>query len=165
MTGSFASNWITFKTSETTKKPFWLLWRHLCIPEVWPFHFHQHLKKSNRAGEAGEANEVAEAAEVSWALKIILVLEFYDLKTNFIVLKIKLTESWKSLWILATFFSEAGQPMSLFSKLVDETQMAAPRQYTDIFIKVKKLLLGGLWGLQNNSIWYERPCIVNYSTV
>ena len=60
---------------------------------MWPFHFHQHLKKSNRAGEAGEANEVAEAAEVSWALKIILVLEFYDLKTNFIVLKIKLTES------------------------------------------------------------------------
>jgi hypothetical protein len=49
---------------------------------------------------AGEANEVAkaaevnEAAEVSWALKItsedfrvIQVLEFYDLKTNFDVLK------------------------------------------------------------------------------
>ena len=54
------------------------------------------------AGEAGEANEVAEvtevneAAEVSWVLKItsedfrvIQVLEFYDLKTNCIVLKKK----------------------------------------------------------------------------
>ena len=58
------------------------------------------------AGEAGEANEVAEvtevneAAEVSWVLKItsddfrvIQVLEFYDFRTNFDVLKKKLTKS------------------------------------------------------------------------
>ena len=51
-----------------------------------------------------------------------------------------------------------GQPMSLFWKLVDETQMAAPWEYTDAFIIIKKLFLGGLWGLQSNSIWYERPC-------
>ena len=51
-----------------------------------------------------------------------------------------------------------GQPMSLFWKLVDETQMATLREYTDAFIIIKKLFLGGLWGLQSNSIWYERPC-------
>jgi hypothetical protein len=51
-----------------------------------------------------------------------------------------------------------GQPMSLFWKLVDETQMATPREYTDAFIIIKKMFLCGLWGLQSNSIWYERPC-------
>ena len=48
--------------------------------------------------------------------------------------------------------------MSLFWKLVDKTQMAATREYTDAFIVIKKLFLGGFWGLQSNSIWYERPC-------
>ena len=52
-----------------------------------------------------------------------------------------------------------GQAMLLFWKLVDETQMAAPREYTDAFIITKKLFLGGLRGLQSNSIWYETPCI------
>ena len=49
--------------------------------------------------------------------------------------------------------------MSLFWKLVDETQMVAPRKYTDAFIIIKKLFLGVLRGLQSNSIQYERPCI------
>ena len=44
-----------------------------------------------------------------------------------------------------------GQPMSLFWKLVDETQMAAPLEYTDAFIIIKKLFLGGLQGLQSKS--------------
>ena len=52
-----------------------------------------------------------------------------------------------------------GQAMLLFWKLVDETQMAAPREYTDAFIITKKLFLGGLRGLQSNSIWYETPCM------
>ena len=69
----------------------------------WSNHHDQDFLGGNRAGEAGEANEVAEAAEVNeaaevfWALKItsedfrvIQVLEFYDLKTNFIVLKKKI---------------------------------------------------------------------------
>ena len=54
-----------------------------------------------------------------------------------------------------------GQPMSLLWKLVDETQMTAPREYTDAFIIIKKLFLGGLRGLQSNSIQYERPCMVS----
>ena len=36
--------------------------------------------------------------------------------------------------------------MLLFCKLVDETQMTAPREYTDAFIITKKLFLGGLRG-------------------
>ena len=37
--------------------------------------------------------------------------------------------------------------------------MAAPQKDTDAFIITKKLFLGGLRGLQSNSIWYETPCI------
>ena len=61
---------------------------------------HQEFLGGYRAGEVGEANEVAEAAEVneaaevSWVLKItfedfrvIQVPEFFDLRTNFDVLK------------------------------------------------------------------------------
>ena len=51
-----------------------------------------------------------------------------------------------------------GSWMSLFWKLVDETQMAASQEYTDAFIITKKLFLGGLPGLQSNSKRYERPC-------
>jgi hypothetical protein len=49
--------------------------------------------------------------------------------------------------------------------MVDETQMATPREYTDAFIRTKKLFLGGLRGLQSNSKQYERPCnkkIINF---
>ena len=51
-----------------------------------------------------------------------------------------------------------GQPMLLFQKLVDETQMPKPQEYTDIFILTKKLFLVGLWGLQSISNPVERPC-------
>ena len=40
-----------------------------------------------------------------------------------------------------------GQAMLLFWKLVDETQMTAPREYTDAFFITKNLVLGGLRGL------------------
>jgi hypothetical protein len=36
--------------------------------------------------------------------------------------------------------------------------MAAPQEYTDAFIITKKMLLGGLRGLQSNSKQYETPC-------
>ena len=62
-------------------------------------------------------------------------------------------ESWNIILNFCTFSARGcwGQPMSLFWKLVDETQMAAPREYTDAFIIIKKLFLGGLWGPQSNS--------------
>ena len=40
-----------------------------------------------------------------------------------------------------------GQPMLLFQKLVDETQMPKPQKYTDTFILTKNLFLDGLHGL------------------
>ena len=57
--------------------------------------------------------------------------------------------------------------MLLFQKLVDETQMPKPQEYTDIFILTKKLFLVSLRGLQNISNPVERPCnqsgdFVNY---
>ena len=50
--------------------------------------------------------------------------------------------------------------MLLFQKLVDETQMPKPQEYTDTFILTKKLFLVGLLGLQNISNPVERPCSV-----
>ena len=52
-----------------------------------------------------------------------------------------------------------GQLMLLFQKLVDETQMLEPQEYTDTFILTKNLFLVGLLGLQNISNPVERPCI------
>ena len=54
--------------------------------------------------------------------------------------------------------SSGSWAMLLFWKLVDETQMTGPRKYTDAFIIIKKLFLGGLRGLQSISKQYERPC-------
>ena len=90
--------------NSTKRDQYWSFW---C--QGWSNHHEQEFLGGNRAGEA---NEVAEAAEVSQALKIasedfrvIQVLEFYDLKANFIVL----TDSWKSHSILATFLLKAGE--------------------------------------------------------
>ena len=49
--------------------------------------------------------------------------------------------------------------MLLFQKLVDETQMPKPQEYTNTFILTKELFLVGLLGLQNISNPVERPCI------
>jgi hypothetical protein len=40
-----------------------------------------------------------------------------------------------------------GQPMMLFQKQVDETQMPKPQKYTDTFILTKTLFLVGLYCL------------------
>ena len=75
----------------TKRDQYWSFW---C--QGWGNYHDQEFIGGSRAGEAGEANEVAEAAEVNeaaevfWFLKItfeefrvIQVLEFYDLRTNF----------------------------------------------------------------------------------
>ena len=51
-----------------------------------------------------------------------------------------------------------GQPMFLFWKLVDETQMPKPQEYTDTFSLIKNLFLVALRGLQKISNLVERPC-------
>ena len=51
--------------------------------------------------------------------------------------------------------------MLLFQKLVDESQLPKPQEYTDTFILTKKLFLVGLRGLQNISKPVERPCTPN----
>ena len=51
-----------------------------------------------------------------------------------------------------------GQPMLLFWKMVNETQMPKPQEYTDTFIITQKLFLVCLWGLQNLSKGVETPC-------
>ena len=47
--------------------------------------------------------------------------------------------------------------MLFFWKLVDETQMPKPQEYTDTFILAKKLFLVGLRGLQSMSNPVEGP--------
>ena len=46
--------------------------------------------------------------------------------------------------------------MLLFLKLVNETQMPKPQEYTDTFILIKKWFLVGLRGLQSMSNPVER---------
>jgi hypothetical protein len=156
----------------TKRDQYWSFW---C--QGWSNHHDQELLGGNsagRAGEAGEANEVAEAAEVneaaevSWALKItfedfrvIQVLEFYDLKGEILILSKKIF--FDRIMKIPLNFSNSSfggwwGTMSLFWKLIDETQIATPRKYTDAFIIIKKLFLGDLLGLQSNSNQYERPC-------
>ena len=48
--------------------------------------------------------------------------------------------------------------MLIFQKLVDETKMPKPQEYTNTFILAKKLFLVGLGGLQSISNPVERPC-------
>ena len=151
----------------TKRDHYWSFW---C--QGWSNHHDQEFLGGNKAGESNEvakAAEVNEAAEVFQALKItsedfrvIQILEFYDLKTNFIVLKKILFDPIMKIPLNFSKFSLGGwwgQSLALFWRLVDETQMATPRKYTDAFIIIKKLFLGGLRGLQSDSIWYEIPCI------
>ena len=49
--------------------------------------------------------------------------------------------------------------MSLFKKLIDETQMPKAQECTDNYIFTKKLFLAGLRGLQSISNPVEKPCI------
>ena len=51
-----------------------------------------------------------------------------------------------------------GQPMLLFQKLIDETQMPKLKEHTDTFIITSMLFLVGLRGIQSLSIWVETPC-------
>jgi hypothetical protein len=47
--------------------------------------------------------------------------------------------------------------MLLFQKLVNETQMPKPQEYTDTFILTKKIFFVGLQGCQSISNPVERP--------
>ena len=81
----------------TKRDQYWSFW---C--QEWSNHHDQEFIGGNRAGEAGEAKEVAEAAEVNEAaevsralkttsedFRVIRVLEFHGLRTNFDVLRKK----------------------------------------------------------------------------
>ena len=46
----------------------------------------------------------------------------------------------------------------MFQKVVDETQMPKPQEYTYTFVLIKKLFLVGFRGLQSMSKPIERPC-------
>ena len=52
-----------------------------------------------------------------------------------------------------------GQPMLLFQKLDDETQMPKPQKYTDTLILIKMKVSVYFWGLQSVSNPVEKPCI------
>ena len=150
----------------TKKDQYWSFW---C--QGWSDHHDQEFL-GNRAGESNEFAEAAEFNEVAKVFrdlkttfedfKAVQVLELYDLRKNFNVLKKIFFERIMKIPLNFSNFSFGGwwgQPISLFWKLVDETQIGTLRKYTDAFIIIKKLFLGGLRGLQSDSIWYEIPCI------
>ena len=129
----------------------------------------QEVFWGNRAFEVAEAAEVNEAKKVSKGLKIttevfkvIHVLEFNSLRTNITLFwNCFLTESGKIMLNFSTF-SVGGCWGHFFWKLVDETQMPKPQEYTDTFILTKKLFLVGFHGLQSMSKPIERPCSITF---
>ena len=53
-----------------------------------------------------------------------------------------------------------GQPMLLFWKTIDETQMSKPPECAASFFKTWRSILVGHFGLQSVSLWVETPCSV-----
>ena len=142
---------------------YWYFWCHR-----WSNHQDQNVFWGNRNVEAVEASEVAVAAEVNEAVEVskarkittkvfrgILDLEFINLGTKMILFWRFdfwfLTESWKPILNSSSFSLRGcwGQPMLLFWKLVDETQISKPQEYTDtfkqnltcIFLSVRAILI------------------------
>ena len=92
--------------------------------------------------------------------RVIQVLEF-----SFILMfwKIKiLTESWKIMLNFSIFSVGGcwGQPISIFWKLADETQMGNPRYHAARDISSKFSIFLPLRAILKNPYHYETPCIL-----
>ena len=135
------------RIQSTTRDLCWSFWW-----QGWSNNQDQEVfweKRAVEAVEAVEASEVAEdtevneAAEVSKAWKItfedcrvIQVLEFSNLRLKSLYFDgLKKIYFYRIMLNFSTFSVRGcwGQPMLLFWKLVDKTQMPKPQEYTDTF--------------------------------
>ena len=67
----------------------------------------------------------------------------------------------KFLLIYGTFSVRGcwGQPMLLFWKLVDETQISKPQEYTDTFRQILTSIFLSVRAILKETVQYETPCI------
>ena len=153
---------------------YWLFW---C--QWWSDHQDQEVFWGNWALEAVEASEVAEGAEVNEAaevpmaqkitsedFRVILDLELINWGTKIFLFgcfekKRELTESWKPILNFSSFSVRGcwGQPMLLFWKLVDETQIPQPQEYTDTFKQSLTCIFQSVRANLKYTLCYEGPCI------
>ena len=77
-----------------------------------------------------------------------------------------LTESWKPILNSSSFSLRGcwGQPMLLFWKLVDETQISKPQEYADIFKQNLTCIFISVRGTLKETFQYETPCIRKATT-
>ena len=132
----------------TIRDNYWSLW---C--QEWSSHQYQSFFWWNEAVEVIEAIEAVEATEVIEAAEVLRPGKS-QLRTSessrhlnsalFLWFEKKFfgVESWNIIFNFSTFSFGGcwGQPMLLFWKLVDETQMPKPQKYTDTFILIKKMV-------------------------
>jgi hypothetical protein len=71
-----------------------------------------------------------------------------------------LTESWKPILNFSSFSVRGcwGQPMLLFWKLVDETQIPQPQKYTDTFKKNLPCFFLSVRAISKYALCHEGPC-------
>ena len=144
-------------------------WSFWC--QGWSNHQDQEVLWWNRASEAVEAIEVAEADEVIEAAEVLkpgksLMRTSESSRFWFSALfwcfeKIKFwVESWNTILNFSTFSVGGcwGQPMLLFWKLVDETQISKPPEPTMNHKSIKWLMLLPLRAELLFTLQYEIPC-------
>ena len=140
------------------QEPEWL-WRH-------HYSFFQTLKTS-AASLTLAASATSMASTASKALfpqrKFLILMVWSSMAPKWPILVIfcRMDNQKSNFSLIYGALSDGGcwgQPMLLFQKLVDETQMPKPQKLTDTFILTKKLFLLGLRGLQSISNPVERPC-------
>ena len=129
--------------------------------------------RNYRAVEAVEANEVAEAAGVNEAAVIskawkITIESSLFLNSTIWGLKYFSLVFWKKIKIDRIMKTDVkfsvggfwGQPMLLFWKLVDETQMPWPQEYTDTFKQNLACIFLSVRVNSKETFQCETPCMI-----
>ena len=154
----------------TQKVWYWSFWCHW-----WSNHQDQDVFWGKRAVVAVEPSEVAEAAEVNEAaevfkvqkittedFRVILDLELINLMTKTILFWCFKKLFWQNyenpFWILA-LRGCWGQPMLVFWKLVAETQISKPQEYTDTFRQNLTCIFLSARAILKETVQCETPCI------
>ena len=150
----------------TKRDEYWSFW---C--QEWSNHQDQQIFWWNEAVEVIEAIEVVEAVEVIEAAEVLMpeksVLWTSELSMSLnsalfgcFEKKKFWVESWNIRLNSSTFSVRGcwGQPLLLFWKVVDETQMVKPPQPTIYHNSKKYLILLPLRAIYFRSFHYETPC-------
>ena len=151
----------------TKRDKYWSFWcQEWYNPQDQYFFDEMRLSRSLRSLRFVEAVEVIEAAEVLTPAKSVLRTSESSKSLNLALFgcfenKKFWVESWNIPLNFSTFSVRGcrGQPMLLFWKLVDETQMVKPPEPTNYHNPKKYLILLPLRAIYFRSFHYETPCM------